>query len=149
MMGALADEVLAMGGEIRGVIPRFMIEREWAHPEVQTMDIVSTMTERKTRMIELGDLVLALPGGLGTLDEFFEAATLRQLGCLNSPLLLFNHHGYFDHLLKLREHFRDQAFLADFSEADWQIINDVGALQNFIEKWLSEQALSEVNHASG
>lgn len=138
MMGALADEVLACGGDIRGVIPRFMVEREWAHPRVQTMEIVQTMAERKTRMIELGDMVMALPGGLGTLDEFFEASTLSQLGCLKSPLLIFNQSGYFNPLLELRNHMVQEGFIGSGGETLWAVINDIEELSRYISLWLHE-----------
>ncbi len=147
MMGALADEMLALGGEIRGVIPRFMIEREWAHPKVRKMDIVDTMIERKARMLELGDLILALPGGMGTLDELFEAATLRQLGCLRSPVLIFNPFGYFDLLLELQDHMRDKAFIGESGDS-WRVLSDIDALRVFIETWLREGLGAEVTHAS-
>ncbi len=147
MMGALADEVLACGGEIRGVIPRFMVEREWAHPQVRTMDIVVTMAERKTRMIELGDIVMALPGGIGTLDEFFEASTLSQLGCLKSPLLIFNQAGYFDPLLELRKHMEEQKFMPRGDECVWNVVNDAEELSRFIAQWRNE-ARRRVHHAS-
>jgi uncharacterized protein (TIGR00730 family) len=135
MMGALADAVLAEGGEIRGVIPRFMIEREWAHPGVSAMDVVSSMAERKQRLLDLGNLIMALPGGIGTLDEFFEALTLRQLGCHDKPLLLFNPNGYYDPLLRLSQHMQDQGFWGSFPEGRWHDLADLADLKAFLLGW--------------
>ncbi len=148
MMGALADEALACGGDVQGIIPRFMVEREWAHPGLSNMDIVGTMAERKTRMLELGDIVIALPGGMGTLDEFFEATTLSQLGRLRSPLLIFNQAGYFDPLISLRDHMQVHGFIDSSRTAQWHVVADAEALRSFIERWCG-MADREVNHASG
>lgn len=100
MMGAVADGVLEAGGQAIGVIPSWMVEKEAAHKSVQRMIQVETMLERKTRMAELSDGFLVLPGGLGTLDELFEMATWAQLKLhgRGKPMGLVNTLGYFDAL---------------------------------------------------
>jgi uncharacterized protein (TIGR00730 family) len=100
MMGAVADGALAAGGEVIGVIPTWMMEREAAHPGVERMIGVRTMLERKTRMAELSDAFLVLPGGLGTMDELFEMATWSQLRLHGrpKPCGILNVAGYYDHL---------------------------------------------------
>lgn len=100
MMGAVADGVLDAGGQAIGVIPSWMVEKEAAHPGVQQMIEVETMLGRKTRMAELSDAFLVLPGGLGTLDEFFEMATWSQLHLHGrpKPIGVLNVQGCFDHL---------------------------------------------------
>ncbi|MGM0612325.1 MAG: TIGR00730 family Rossman fold protein [Bacteroidota bacterium] len=101
MMGAIADAVLEKKGKVIGVIPTSLLEKEIAHPGVSEMHQVENLMQRKTKMIELSDAFVALPGGFGTLDEFFEIATLLQLGYLKIPTALLNVNGYFDDLVAM------------------------------------------------
>jgi uncharacterized protein (TIGR00730 family) len=96
LMGVLADAVLAEGGEIIGVIPRALVDREIAHRDVTDMRVVGSMHERKALMAELADAFIALPGGLGTLEELFEVYTWAQLGLHRKPCALLNVEGYYD-----------------------------------------------------
>lgn len=100
MMGRLADGALALGGEVVGVIPRALMEKELGHAGVTELRIVETMHERKALMASLSDAFVALPGGFGTLEEFFEAGTWAQLGLHRKPCALLNVKGYFDPLLE-------------------------------------------------
>jgi uncharacterized protein (TIGR00730 family) len=95
-MGVLADAVLAEGGEIIGVIPRALVDREIAHRDVADMRVVGSMHERKALMAELADAFIALPGGIGTLEELFEVYTWAQLGLHRKPCALLNVEGYYD-----------------------------------------------------
>jgi uncharacterized protein (TIGR00730 family) len=99
LMGVLADAVLAGGGEVIGVIPQALIDRELAHSGVADMRVVQTMHERKALMAELSDAFLALPGGYGTADETFEMLTWAQLEIHQKPIGLLNVDGFFDPLL--------------------------------------------------
>lgn len=99
LMGAVADGALAAGGEVVGVIPRSLLERELAHRGLSALEIVDDMASRKTRMIELSDAFAALPGGFGTLDELFEVLTLRQIGEHDKPVGLLDRQGYWQPLL--------------------------------------------------
>ena len=96
LMGELADAVLAEGGRAVGVIPHKLVDRELAHQELAKLYVVSTMHERKAKMHELSDGYIALPGGIGTMEEFFEAVTWRQLGYHDKPIALFNVGGFYD-----------------------------------------------------
>jgi uncharacterized protein (TIGR00730 family) len=98
MMGALADAALEEGGEVIGVIPSVLMEREVGHTRLTRLEVVADMQVRKQRMIELSDAFLTLPGGLGTLDELFEVLTLRQLGVHAKPIVAVSDRGYFDSL---------------------------------------------------
>ena len=89
-MGAVADGALSKGGEVIGVLPRFMADREWGHPGITRLDLVEDMRERKYRLLSDSDAVVALPGGCGTLEELFEAITLKQLGLYANPIVLLN-----------------------------------------------------------
>ena len=99
LMGVVADATLAAGGRVVGVIPKALVDKEWAHQGCTELHIVDTMHERKRIMAEHADAFLALPGGIGTLEEFFEVWTWRQLGYHNKPVGLLNQSGYYDHLL--------------------------------------------------
>jgi uncharacterized protein (TIGR00730 family) len=111
LMGIVADAALAAGGEVIGVIPRRMVARELAHGGVTTLIPVNSMHERKHKMAELSDGFLALPGGIGTMEELFEAFTWLQLGLHNKPVGLLNVAGYYDALLQFLAHMREQRFL--------------------------------------
>ena len=96
LMGVLADAVLAEGGRAVGVIPQKLVDRELAHQGLAKLHVVATMHERKAKMHELSDGYIALPGGIGTMEEFFEAVTWRQLGYHDKPVALFNVGGFYD-----------------------------------------------------
>jgi uncharacterized protein (TIGR00730 family) len=100
-MGVLADHALAAGGRVTGVIPHGLAARELAHRGVADMRVVSTMHARKALMASLADAFVALPGGMGTLDELFEVATWRQLGIHRKPVGVLNVGGYYDPLVVL------------------------------------------------
>jgi uncharacterized protein (TIGR00730 family) len=110
-MGALADGVLAAGGEVVGVIPEQQAGQEIAHEGLTTLHVVGSMHERKATMAELSDGFVALPGGLGTLEEFAEIVTWSQLGLHDKPTGLLNTAGYYDRLLAFLDHAVDEMFL--------------------------------------
>lgn len=99
LMGIIADATLAAGGRVIGVIPKALVEKEWAHSGCTELHIVENMHERKRIMAENAGAFLALPGGIGTLEEFFEVWTWRQLGYHDKPVGLLNMGGYYDSLL--------------------------------------------------
>jgi hypothetical protein len=96
LMGELADSALSAGGRVAGVIPERLMNRELAHQDITELYVVSTMHERKAKMHDLCDAYIALPGGIGTMEEFFEAVTWRQLGYHNKPIALLNVDGFYD-----------------------------------------------------
>ena len=112
MMGALADAVLAAGGRAVGVIPESMNVPNVVHEGLNELIITPTMYSRKVRMFKLADAFITLPGGLGTLDELFEALTLSQLGYELKPIGLLNVAGYYDPLMELIEHAVQAGFIA-------------------------------------
>jgi uncharacterized protein (TIGR00730 family) len=98
LMGALADAALEAGGEVIGVIPQALVDREQAHGGLTELNVVSTMHERKALMTQRSEAFLALPGGFGTMDELFEAITWRQLGYHDKPAAVLNVAGFYDGL---------------------------------------------------
>jgi uncharacterized protein (TIGR00730 family) len=116
LMGVLADAVLEEGGPVYGVIPAGLAAREVAHGGLTHLEVVHTMHERKAAMADAADGFLALPGGYGTLDEFFEIVTWRQLGHHARPIVLFNGSGFFDALLLAMRRIADEGFAHDAAE---------------------------------
>ena len=112
LMGVLADAVIAGGGEVIGVIPESLLDEEVVHRGLSTLEVVPSMHVRKQRMIELADAMMALPGGLGTLEEFFEALTWAQLRFHQKPCGVLNVQGYFDGMLQCLDTAVAQGFLA-------------------------------------
>ncbi len=112
LMGIVADAVLAHGGRVIGVIPRMLMDREVGHKDLQELHVVDTMHQRKQMMAERAQAFLALPGGIGTLEELFEVWTWRQIGYHSRPIGLLNVGGYYDALLNFLQHAVDQGFLA-------------------------------------
>lgn len=100
IMGALATELVNNGGKVTGVIPQRLMKKEIAHGGLEELHVVKDMHERKKMMYDLSDAFLIFPGGMGTMDEFFEILTWKQLGIHNRPIAIFNINGYYDHLLK-------------------------------------------------
>jgi uncharacterized protein (TIGR00730 family) len=111
LMGAVADSALAAGGEVIGVMPRSLVEREVAHRKLRDLRVVGSMHERKALMADLADAFIALPGGLGTLEEFFEVWTWAQLGEHTKPLGMLNVAGYYDPLLVFFDHLVKERFI--------------------------------------
>ena len=136
LMGALADATLAAGGEVVGVIPRRLVDRELAHPGLTELDVVDTLHERKARMAELADGFIALPGGLGTLEELAEVASWAQLELHRKPIGLLGPDGYWDGLLA----WLDRAVADGFISADHRMLvavdADLAALLERFDRWV-------------
>ncbi|MFC5834173.1 TIGR00730 family Rossman fold protein [Nonomuraea insulae] len=118
LMGALADGAREAGGEVIGVIPRSMVEREWAHDGITELHVCETMHQRKAIMAEKADAFLALPGGLGTLEEIFEVWTWRQLGFHHKPVGFLNAGGFWSPLLNALDAIAASGFLSALALGD-------------------------------
>jgi uncharacterized protein (TIGR00730 family) len=114
LMGVMADATLAAGGRVVGVIPHALVEREWAKRDCTELHVVDNMHERKRMMAERADAFLALPGGIGTFEEFFEAWTWKQLGYHAKPVGLLNAGGYYDALLAFLGEGVRHGFMSDW-----------------------------------
>ncbi|MDH2449559.1 TIGR00730 family Rossman fold protein [Priestia sp. YIM B13446] len=113
IMGKLANTVLEEGGQVIGVIPKMLEDREISHPNLTELIVVNSMHERKAKMAELADGFIALPGGPGTLEEFFEVFTWSQIGLHTKPCGLLNINHYYDHLISLFNHMTQEEFLQE------------------------------------
>ncbi len=124
LMGILADATLEAGGEVTGVIPRFLVEREIAHRGLTHLEIVETMHERKATMARLAQAFIGLPGGLGTLEELFEVWTWGQLGLHRHPLGLLEVGEYFSHLTSFLDHAVEESFIRERHRAILAVESD-------------------------
>ena len=113
LMGKVADGALSVGGEVIGVLPRFMSHKELAHKGLTKLIWVDSMHERKLRMHDLSDGIITLPGGFGTMEELFEMLTWAQLGLHSKPIGILNTEGYYDHLLALARHMSGEGLLKE------------------------------------
>ena len=140
LMGAVADGALATGGEVVGIIPRFLQEREIAHPDPRVdLRVVDSMHERKALMAELSDAFVALPGGFGTFEEFFEIVTWVQLGLADAPCILANVGGFYDGALAQI----DGAHRAGFISRGNRAIVEVSATLSEVVEHLAARATGE------
>jgi uncharacterized protein (TIGR00730 family) len=125
-MGAIADGALAAGGEVIGVIPRFMVELEWAHANLSALELVEDMRERKHLLLTGSDAVVALPGGCGTLEELFEAITLKRLGIYHKPIVLLNTRGYWTPWTQfMQNQVIAEGFMNPGHDAMWRVVDSV------------------------
>jgi uncharacterized protein (TIGR00730 family) len=135
LMGIVADEVMRLGGNVIGVIPDFLLQREVAHKGITQLEVVNSMHERKRRMADLADAFIALPGGWGTLDELAEILTWKQLGLIHASVGLLNTKGYFSPLIQQMQVMVDEGFLhaknleqLTISENPHRLLNQLGII---------------------
>ncbi len=140
LMGVAADAALAAGGKVTGVIPEALATRELAHGGLSDLQVVGSMHERKARMSELSDGFIALPGGIGTLEEWFEVWTWSQLGFQPKPCALLNVAGYYDHLLAFLDHMTAERFLTGVHRGMAIVDDDPERLLDRLAAWQPPQA---------
>lgn len=121
LMGVLADAVIANGGIITGVMPSFMNDEGWGHPRVNEMILTSDMGERKKKMFAGSNAVVALPGGVGTLEELTEAITLKQLGLFDGPIVILNTLDFYKSLIRFFDHMVEGQFLRFEHKGIWVV----------------------------
>jgi uncharacterized protein (TIGR00730 family) len=123
-MGAVADGALGAGGEVIGILPRFMADLEWGHPGLTRLELVEDMRERKHKLLTGSDAVVALPGGCGTLEELFEAITLKRLGLYFGPIILLNTRGFYDDVVRLLDRSIGERFMNAEHRDMWTLVGD-------------------------
>lgn len=135
LMGTFADALLKGGGSITGVIPSFMMTEGWGHDAVTDMVVTSDMSERKKTIFAMSDAAVALPGGVGTLEELTEVITLKQLGQFNKPIIIVNVNGFYDHLIEFFDHMVRGHFMRLEHKDIWQIVTEasevIPAIRNY------------------
>ncbi len=149
LMGAVADGALSLGGEVIGVLPIFLKEKEIAHEHLSELILVESMHERKMKMNELCDGVITLPGGFGTMEELFEMLTWAQLGLHKKPIGLLNCNGFYDSLINMIQQMTDSGFLKKTNQQMLLVSDNIDDLINQMEnynakesyKWISNETL--------
>jgi uncharacterized protein (TIGR00730 family) len=121
LMGAVTDGTLDAGGEVTGVIPKFMVDNGWCYDRLMDVVVTADMHQRKQMMSNMADDVIALPGGVGTLEELLETLTWRQLGLVRVPVIILNTLGYYDSLLAMLHHAIDEGFMKPSHGQLWQV----------------------------
>lgn len=137
LMGSLADSMLESGGSVRGIIPGFMVEQGWSHAGVRDMLITADMHERKKRLATDVDAFIALPGGVGTLEELLEMITHKQLGKILQPIIIINTKGFFDPFLEMLNRMVEEQFMRKIHRDIWTVIEE------------PEQVLDAIRNAPG
>ena len=135
LMGAVADAAMEGGGHVIGVIPQSLVDREIAHPAIGDLRVVESMHERKALMADLSDAFVALPGGVGTLEELFEIYTWNQLGLHAKPLGLFNVRGYYDGLARFLDHAVEERFVTPHHRAMLLVSEHLDELIDGLDAW--------------
>jgi uncharacterized protein (TIGR00730 family) len=128
LMGACADGVMAHGGQVIGIIPQHLQDREIGHSGLTELKVVDNMHTRKRAMFDLSDAFIVLPGGLGTLEEFFEVVTWRQLGMHDKPIIVLNAEGYWDNLVGMIDGIIDDGFAQASCRQYFSVVNSIGRL---------------------
>jgi uncharacterized protein (TIGR00730 family) len=139
LMGVMADACLQAGGRVIGVIPKALVEKEWAHTGCSELHVVENMHERKRLMAEHADAFLAMPGGIGTFEEFFEVWTWRQLGYHDKPVGLLNIKGYYDSLLAFLSTAVQQGFM---NAGQMQLISSGTNTESLLKSLVTEAGLA-------
>ncbi len=147
LMGAVADGCLKEGGKVIGVLPNFLSSKEIAHNGLTKLILVESMHERKTKMHELCDGIIALPGGFGTMEELFEILTWAQLGLHAKPIGLLNVDGFYDSLITLIQEMVDQGFLKELNQNMLLVSDSIDGLLNkmntyvapTVGKWITKE----------
>ena len=121
LMGAVTDGALDADGEVTGVIPKFMVDNGWCYDRLEDVIVTADMHQRKQMMSDMADAVIALPGGVGTLEELLETLTWRQLGLVKVPVIILNTLGYYDALLAMLRHAIDEGFMKPSHGQLWQV----------------------------
>lgn len=128
LMGKLADTIIDQGGKIKGIMPKFMNEVEWAHKQVADFEFTDTMHERKARFLQDIDGLVTLPGGSGTLEELLEAITLKRLGQFIKPIVILNTNGFYDPLRQMLEKCVSEHFMSEKHLQMWTFVNEPEAV---------------------
>jgi uncharacterized protein (TIGR00730 family) len=148
LMGIIADEVLSLGGKVTGVIPKALMDYEVGHHGLTHLYIVKDMHERKAKMAELASGFIAMPGGIGTLEELFEALTWSQLGFHDKPIGLLNVNGFYDGLIRFVQHLVKQGFLKSQHASLMMYEDDAPALMERFKSFVPKQQVKQFDQAT-
>lgn len=140
LMGALNDSVIQHGGTVRGVIPQFMFDAGWCHSELNDTIITPTIHERKHCMAQLSDAVIALPGGVGTLEELVEIITWKQLGLYTNPVIILNTNDFYQPLLTLFDKMKESRFIKEAHLSLWEVVSSPEEALALLREFFDQKA---------
>lgn len=146
LMGAVSNGALSENGEVIGVLPKFLQNREIAHKELTELILVDSMHERKTKMNDLCDGIIALPGGIGTLEELFEIMTWVQLGLQNKPIGILNVNNYFESLIDFIDNMISSGFLRAVDKELLIVSDDIDDLLHKMKNYVSPDIKNQINN---
>ena len=149
LMGELAESVLQAGGEVIGVEPQFFIDMEYQYDEITELIVTKDMTERKTKMIELGDVFIAFPGGTGTLEEFAEVMSKVSLKHLTAPCILYNLNDYYDGLQTLLRHMTEMGLSSPERQEGIYFAKDLSEIREIIKNQRSNVTIAPPENTQG
>ena len=149
LMGALAESVLRAGGEVTGVEPQFFIDKGYEYDEITTLIVTRDMTERKTKMIELGDAFIAFPGGTGTLEEIAEVMSKVSLKHLTAPCILYNLNDYYDGLQTLLRHMTEMGLSSPERQEGIYFAKDLSEIREIIKNQRSNVTIAPPENTQG
>ena len=149
LMGELAESVLQAGGEVIGVEPQFFIDMEYQYDEITELIVTKDMTERKTKMIELGDVFIAFPGGTGTLEEIAEVMSKVSLKHLTAPCILYNLNDYYDGLQTLLRHMTEMGLSSPERQEGIYFAKDLSEIREIIKNQRSNVTLAPPENTQG
>ena len=132
LMGVIADTVLGNGGEVIGIMPQFLVDREISHNDINELIVVDDMSVRKTKLVDLGDVFIALPGGPGTLEEISQVISWVRVGKKDAPCILMNVDGYYDFLEQYFDKMVEEGFLTKEDRERTLFTNSIAEMQEFI-----------------
>ncbi|MBV6445911.1 MAG: LOG family protein YvdD [Ignavibacteriaceae bacterium] len=132
LMGSLSDGALAAGGKVIGIIPSFMMELEWGRNDLYRLEITNSMEERKERMIDGSDAIVVLPGGNGTMDEFYQVLTMKRLGQYLNPIVVVNVNGFYDSWVEFMQHTVRENFMSEEHMTMFTVVNSPGEVYDAI-----------------
>jgi uncharacterized protein (TIGR00730 family) len=135
LMGALNDSVLLHGGKVKGIIPGFMVDAGWGHDHLTETIITETIHERKAAMAHYSNAAIALPGGIGTLEELAEIITWKQLGLYSYPIILLNINHFYDHLLSFFDKMMEENFMKSAYRGMWQVAYSPGEVIDLLKNF--------------
>lgn len=135
LMGALADSAMEHGGKVIGVIPEFMVKNGWGHYNIDKTFVTPDMNSRKKKIFEISDSIIALPGGVGTLEELTEAITLKQLGLYKGPIVILNASGFYNSLLKYFDQLVEQNFMRKQHKDIWYVAENPDDAMSYISSY--------------
>ena len=144
LMGALADAALDAGGKVTGVIPQFMVDNGWCREKLTNLIVTPDMHTRKEKIVSLADATIALPGGVGTLEELMEIITWKQLGLYANPIVILNTRGYFNPLKEMLERAVEEKFMREIHRNLWSIADTPRQAADLIRNTQWDTAISKM-----